>query len=390
MALTVSLTGDWLKSSGNQKAVEGTITFDSSYLTGGEVITAAMVGLGSLDSLMLDQGEDGYIIDWIRTSAITGLLKVRGGAREGNVARPPTLVVDEVVTVGSVSDIGVLRHKPAYIVSIEVVDTESVSGAFEVIPTGKTPKTKDCAVTYTTGVLTFLATDDVNVARVTYFPQQVDGMFATSNLVIDEAHTTNEDSFALTNRAFAVQLVYDSTDSVVMPIIPQDESPGALEVTIEIVDSSSDTLITKNTAENANDLLITYMKHSGLESGAAVIDDAVDITLTGTDPEKWNFATDGSETDLVVPGLGPHIIGEEGTTNQDIRLVVGQSTLLGEDIARWLPETNEIQTQQTGTMTVLMQSWFTVPKSVLQQRGSEAVSGTDLSAVVVRFRATGR
>lgn len=388
MALTISLTGDWLKSSGNQKAVEGTITFDSSYLTGGEVITAAALGLGSLDSLQLEQGEDTRIVEWIRTSAITGFLKVRSGV-EGNTARPPTLVVDEIVDVGSVSDQGCLRYKPAYIVSIEVMGTESVSGAFEIVPTARTPVTTQVAVTFTTGILEFLNTDDVNMARVTYFPQQVDGMFATSNLVIDEAHNTNEDSFTLTNRAYAVQLVYDITDSLVMPIVPVGEAPSALECAIDINDGSSGTLITKNSAENANDLRVTYMLFSGLESGAAQIDDT-DITLTGTDPEKWNFATDGSETDLVVPALGPHIVGEETTANQDIPMVVGQSTLLGENVARWLPETNEIQTQQDGVMTTLATPWFTVPKSVLQQRGAEVVSTTDLSAMVVRFRATGR
>lgn len=388
MALTISLTGDWLKSHGNQKSVEGTITFDSSYLIGGEVLTAAMVGLGSLDSLQLEQGEDTRIVEWIRTNQTTGLLKVRGGVT-GNTTRPPTLVVDEVVFVDGPSDQGLLRYKPAYIVSMEVMGAESVAGAMEIVPTARTPLTNQVAVTFTTGILEFLSTDDVNSVRVTYFPQQVDGMFATSNLVIDEAHNTNEDSFTLTNRAIAVQLVYDITDSLVMPIVPVGEAPGALECAIDINDGSSGTLITKNSAENANDLRVTYMLFSGLESGAAQIDDT-DITLTGTDPEKWNFATDGSETDLVVPALGPHIVGEEGTTNQDIRLVVGQSTLLGENVARWLPETNEIQTQQTGTMTTLATPWFTVPKSVLQQRLGEVVSGTDLSTMVVRFRATGR
>lgn len=53
MALTVAKT---VKSVfGNKRFVAGTITFDSSYPTGGEAFTAASVGLHSLDAVVLTE-----------------------------------------------------------------------------------------------------------------------------------------------------------------------------------------------------------------------------------------------------------------------------------------------------------------------------------------------
>jgi hypothetical protein len=64
MALTVTLAGDWLSSVGNKKASTGTITFDAEYVAGGESLTPAMIGLGTIDYLSLNQGEDGYVFHY--------------------------------------------------------------------------------------------------------------------------------------------------------------------------------------------------------------------------------------------------------------------------------------------------------------------------------------
>ena len=37
---------------------------DSSYATGGEAVTAAQLGLGSIETLVLNQAEDGYVFHW--------------------------------------------------------------------------------------------------------------------------------------------------------------------------------------------------------------------------------------------------------------------------------------------------------------------------------------
>ena len=63
MALTVGLTGDWLGSQGNKKTSQGTITFDASYPTGGESLTPAMIGLGTLENIQFNF-VSGYVIEY--------------------------------------------------------------------------------------------------------------------------------------------------------------------------------------------------------------------------------------------------------------------------------------------------------------------------------------
>jgi hypothetical protein len=99
MALSVSLTGDWLQNIGSVQQTVGSITFDDSYATGGESLTPAMVGLGEIIGLSIIQGEDGYVAKWDKanqkillyrsagftpagtngTSAVTGNVTVVGG-----------------------------------------------------------------------------------------------------------------------------------------------------------------------------------------------------------------------------------------------------------------------------------------------------------------------
>lgn len=67
MALTVSLTGDWLSSLGNRKAASGKITFDSSYTTGGLSLTAANVGLSSIERIEFNS-DSGYTMAYDYTN----------------------------------------------------------------------------------------------------------------------------------------------------------------------------------------------------------------------------------------------------------------------------------------------------------------------------------
>lgn len=60
MSLTVSLPGDWLSNIGNRRAVSGTITFDSSYATGGLSLTPANIGLGQIERIQFNN-DSGYV-----------------------------------------------------------------------------------------------------------------------------------------------------------------------------------------------------------------------------------------------------------------------------------------------------------------------------------------
>jgi hypothetical protein len=62
MAATVSVvTGPEVP--GNRKFVTATVTFDSSYATGGEAITASSLGLNRLDFIWAVT-QDGYVPSW--------------------------------------------------------------------------------------------------------------------------------------------------------------------------------------------------------------------------------------------------------------------------------------------------------------------------------------
>lgn len=88
MALTVSLTGDWLESVGSKRAVNGKITFDSSYATGGETLTPANIGLGVIDRIEFNQGEDGYVFKYDYTNQKVLVYRSAGFTPEGTVAAP--------------------------------------------------------------------------------------------------------------------------------------------------------------------------------------------------------------------------------------------------------------------------------------------------------------
>lgn len=52
------------ENAGSQMTTSGTLTFSGTYATGGQAITAAALGLGSITSLEINQGEDGYVFKW--------------------------------------------------------------------------------------------------------------------------------------------------------------------------------------------------------------------------------------------------------------------------------------------------------------------------------------
>lgn len=62
MALSTSVTETGIM--GNKRTVLGTITFDSSYPTGGESFDKADIGLVKMEWIAFNQGEDGRVFHW--------------------------------------------------------------------------------------------------------------------------------------------------------------------------------------------------------------------------------------------------------------------------------------------------------------------------------------
>lgn len=67
MALTVTV--DRRTREGNREVTYGTITFDDSYPTGGEAITAANVGLGTIEQLVVHPSSTGHVFPYDYSAA---------------------------------------------------------------------------------------------------------------------------------------------------------------------------------------------------------------------------------------------------------------------------------------------------------------------------------
>ena len=73
MALTTTLDSPPVEFSGQNRVVRGTLTFDSSYPTGGEAVSLTELGLSLLTDLDLD-GDDGYVLRWDRSQTSPKIL----------------------------------------------------------------------------------------------------------------------------------------------------------------------------------------------------------------------------------------------------------------------------------------------------------------------------
>jgi hypothetical protein len=86
MAATVSVTfGPEVP--GNRKVIHGTVTFDSSYPTGGEAISLADLGLGRLD--------------WLETISTDGYLP----AWDGSVSEPNIKMFRQTAATGALAEV---------------------------------------------------------------------------------------------------------------------------------------------------------------------------------------------------------------------------------------------------------------------------------------------
>jgi hypothetical protein len=81
MASTISLTGDWLVSFGNQKQTVGTGNL-GTYATNGVTVTAAQVGLGVITALII-QPAGGYTFQFVPS---TGKVKAYAATGSGTIS----------------------------------------------------------------------------------------------------------------------------------------------------------------------------------------------------------------------------------------------------------------------------------------------------------------
>jgi hypothetical protein len=349
---------------GNKRILTVDMTFDSSYPTGGETVTPSDFGLDGID-LFVASPKHGHTFEFDYTNE---KLKAFGYG--------PTLVVEESVTV--TSGVGTLARLPLYIVTIEAT-AGCTTGAFNVIPTGETPATTECAVTFTAGTLTFdECTDMVTTALVTYIPQSAHGPLSSNSLVVDESVTADACAVALANRAIAVQYVWNDTNSTRCVLEPVGEAPSATNTAVVDITSGTDTNIDTNATDDGDTLKVTYLKYSSFPAEVAIAD--TDTTLSGSDPEQYSFAIAGGYNGLVIPGLGTQCVGEATTTNIE-NPWTGPSGTVGDGTSLWNPLQNQVQTQDSTAYTTLALPYFVLDNHMIEGSIVEVAEGTDLSNV---------
>jgi hypothetical protein len=365
MALTNTVIDNTRTVFGNKRVVVLTTLFDSSYPRGGESLTPGDLGMDSID-MMLISPQDGYSFEYDYDN---NLLKAYN--------LEPDLIVEEVVAINETTDSGTLTQLPLYITSI-VVTAGTATGPFNVIPTGETPLTLQCAVTFTSGLLQFVAADDVTSVRVTYIPQKADGPLSVNSLTVDETAIASAATVNLAARAIAVQYVWNDTNGVLCALEPVGEAPSGTNTAVVDITSGSDTAIDTNSTDDGDTLKITYLQYAAFPSECAIED--ADITLSGTNPEQYSFSIAGGYNGLVVPGLGTHLVGEATATNVEL-IWGGPSDTTGAGVPIWNPLQNQVQTEEGTVVTTLAIPWFVLDPHILGDRVSEVPAGRDMSKV---------
>lgn len=203
MALTISNLVNY-GSVGTQYKINGQITFDSSYPTGGEVLTASQLGLTYIESFEVPVDAGGYTFGSNLTTPATSLTvkvfqgasgstsSVSGGTPAGTVDAPTfagdalaahghTILtgVDEIIAVTAGTGVsGALGYLPIAAVSSVYISAGGVTGAATIVPSGSVANSKEVSVDYSTGVLQFLVADAVTQAKVSYAKAAADDVSA--------------------------------------------------------------------------------------------------------------------------------------------------------------------------------------------------------------------
>ena len=364
MAITVTIDKQTIQ--GNKRTHRASITFDSSYPRGGEAFTAGDMGMSRLDMVFpTPQGNMNF--EWDETNDKLKALDT-----------VPVLIEEEAVTVAT--HVGTLAYNPLYIVAVQVT-AGSTTGAFNVIPTGETPLTKQVDVNFTTGVLTFLSTDAVTAAVVTYIPQQASGPLSAATLVVDESVTAAAAKTELVNRAIAVQYVYDDTDGIIDALEPVGEAPSATHTAvIDITNATPTTDIDSHADDEGNTLKVTYLRYDKFPAGTAIND--ADVAVA----EDYGFLETLHYRGLIVPGLGTQIVGEAGDASNMI--ATWESAISGtaaNEVATWTPSKNYVLSNNDTAFATFAIPWFVLDPLVIKPGVGEALDGTDLSAVTAEI-----
>ena len=86
MALTYTFDANSPQIDSKQRRVKGTVTFDSSYATGGLTVTPASLGLTSITDIEVHAQSADYRVNWNRSTSAPKLLAYQGDNANASAA----------------------------------------------------------------------------------------------------------------------------------------------------------------------------------------------------------------------------------------------------------------------------------------------------------------
>jgi hypothetical protein len=364
----------------NQLLSTGTVSVTGSYATGGFTLDLTGRLRYPLSCFMTDSS--GYIYKFVRNTsapatAVVKMYRVNQAASGVGVAhthsnsvatRKPRLVIDEAVTV--TTHVGTLAHVPLYVPMV-YVSAGTTTGCFKVIPAGETPLTKQVAVNFTTGVLTFLSTDIVTAASVTYLPKQASGYLAA--VTVDETVVASASGVNLAARACAIQYIWDDTDGVLVTPEPVGEQPTATHNCAIDINNSGNSTIDSHADDAGNTLKVTYIPYAQIAPGM-FIDDA-DIALT-SEALIFAGAVGLGYTAPMIPGLGNVLVGEDGAAGNHAP-TLGIPADPGDTEVLWKPQQNYFLTDESTAQVSLAIPWILLDPVQMIDHGCVVTSATE-------------
>lgn len=353
------------------------ITGDSSYPSGGYAINQASLHLTGYKILGMQ------FLGWPNQTAPSTIRNLSFDPTNlklqfNSSVAVPAMIVEESVTI--TSNAGRLARVPGPIIAVQAT-AGSVTGAFRVIPNGKTPATKQVSVNLATGALATFATDAVTTLLVTYIPLGV-GQFTAANLVVDEAHTFTTGGANLANRAAFIQYVWNDTDTTHLPtFLPSGQAPATHQIAVNFVNSTN-TTITPNSAQNTNTGLVTYFKYSTAFVDVHGWRDTTAITISST--TLFSFGKDLAvpPNGIWMPALGNVIIGETSGGAANLQAVLeGPSGTAAANVAVYDPITGKIVLLNTDAYVTLNMPYMLLATDTAVPTAGEAQAGSNLSGI---------
>lgn len=251
MALTVTWPNDNTLSLGSVFGRYLSLAFDSSYLFGGEALTAATMGFSTVDRVIIED-QRGYHFEWDSTNETIKVL------HQG----PPVVVEEQhVLAGGSAGSTLTLDYPPAYIMNVcSAGDNIPITTVAATLGSGECKPTAAFAWD-TRGGLTF-HTDVTATVFVTYATQAWHDVWI--NLVQDEAGTAATHVVTLANDALAIQAITGAggTAKNAFLMLDKDDTSATGEVSVDWTDTASTTL-TFATADAITASVTTYIKNPG-------------------------------------------------------------------------------------------------------------------------------